>query len=554
MLRYRVLGPLQVERDGAPVEIAGQRQRAVLSLLLLHANRLVPVDVLVDDLWGEHPPPTATTSLQNAISQLRKALGTDAIDTTASGYLLHVEPGALDAAEFERLVTEARLREPRGRPPALEQALALWRGPPWAELSKGVAALGDSRRLEELRLAAVEERLDALLEAGEDGNLIAELRELLVHAPHRERLHAQLMLALYRSGRQAEALDAYHAARRALVDELGIEPGHDLQELHGAILRQERTLGRPVPAASPETHAEDVLRALLAGRLVPVLGSDVARSNGDVRGGPPGERELAGRLADLFGCPDEARGSLARVSEWVALTDGVGPLYDELHALLDSDFVPGPVERYLATLPPLLRARGVPQPLVVTTSYDETLECALRDAGEEFDVVAYVAHGPRRGRFVHIAPDGTARVVDDPNADALVTTDRVPVILKIHGCVDRSPERSLESFVVSEDDYIDYLAGGDAAQAVPVSLAAKLRRSHFLFLGYRVLDWNLRVFLRRLWGDERVAYRSWAVQADAASLERDFWRHRNIDVLDLPLDAYVATLAAMTGDLQEVAR
>jgi hypothetical protein len=190
---------------------------------------------------------------------------------------------------------------------------------------------------------------------------------------------------------------------------------------------------------------------------------------------------------------------------------------------------------------------------MVTTSFDDSLEAALRDAGEPFQVVSYVAHGRDSGRFLHTAADGSTRIVNEPNADAAITTGETPVILKIHGCVDRTPGREWESFVVSEDDYIDYLAGVEPSSAVPVTLAAKLRRSHFLFLGYGVLDWNLRVFLRRMWGDERVAYRSWAVQPDPAPLALDFWRHRNVEVFDVPLDEYVGELAKHTTDLARAA-
>src|SRR5256885_8124897 len=158
---------------------------------------------------------------------------------------------------------------------------------------------------------------------------------------------------------------------------------------------------------------------------------------------------------------------------------GSGPLSDELHALLTLDVPPSPVHRFFASLPPILRERGTPHQLLVTTSYDLALEQAFLEAGEEFDVVSYVASGRDRGRFCHVQPDGATRVIDVPNTYATeLSLERRTVVLKLHGGIDASPGRERESFVVTEDDYIDYLAGGDAGTAVPVALAAKLQRSH----------------------------------------------------------------------------
>jgi hypothetical protein len=236
------------------------------------------------------------------------------------------------------------------------------------------------------------------------------------------------------------------------------------------------------------------------------------------------------------------------VAQYVAVMKGSGPLYDELHALLDADATPKPIHRLFASLPTLLRERGVPHQLLVTTSYDLALEAAFLDAGEEFDVVSYIAAGRHRGKFCHIAPDGTGRLIDLPNTYATeLSLDRRTVILKLHGQVDRGPEREWESFVVTEDDYIDYLAESDVAGAVPVALAAKLRRSHFLFLGYTMADWNLRLVLNRLWSDQPLSYRSWAVQPEAQPLEHEFWRRRDVDVHDMSLERYAETLGGYAG-------
>jgi len=225
------------------------------------------------------------------------------------------------------------------------------------------------------------------------------------------------------------------------------------------------------------------------------------------------------------------------------MTLGVGPLYDELHALYGDDYPPGPVHRALAAMAPLLRARGLPHHVVVTTSYDRTLERAFEEAGEDVDVVSYVALGRDRGRFLHIAPGGSARVIDEPNVEVGLTSAERTIVLKIHGGTDGLPGRARESYVVSEDDYIDYLAHTDPSALLPIGLAARLRRSHFLFLGYDLGEWSLRVFLRRLlWGEERLGYRSWAVGCGTDAPSAEYWGQRGVHALDLSLEDYVDEL------------
>jgi DNA-binding SARP family transcriptional activator len=525
---FRILGPLEVVGDAGPLLLGGQKQRAVLALLVLDAGRVVSTDALIEALWGEAPPRTALTSLQNFVVQLRKLLGPATLVTRPPGYALLVEPEQIDLERFRRLREGARGRPPEQRAAALRDALALWRGDPLAEFRFEPWAETEVARLEDLRLATVEDRLEAELESGRDAELVGELEALVSAQPLRERLRGHLMLALYRSGRQAEALDAYQDARRRLVEELGIEPGPALQQLNGAILRQEASLERPGAAAAEEDHFVEVVRAMLAGRLVPVLGSDVG--------------ELAARLAAVFAYPG-GPAELTRVSQYVAVMQGSGPLWDELHELLQTAAQPTAIHRFFASLPPLLRERGAPHQLIVTTSFDLALEQALLDAGEEFDVVSYIASGPYRGRFCHLAPDGTTAPIEVPNTYATeLSLERRTIILKLHGRFDPSPGREWESFVVTEDDYIEYLARSDVSNAVPVGLAAKLQRSHFLFLGYTMADWNLRVVLKRLWGDTPLNYRSWAVQPGAKPLEREFWRRRDVDVIETPLEQYVELL------------
>jgi hypothetical protein len=194
----------------------------------------------------------------------------------------------------------------------------------------------------------------------------------------------------------------------------------------------------------------------------------------------------------------------------------------------------------------------LPHQLLLTTSYDLALEQALLDAGEEFDVVSYIATGRDRGRFAHRDPTGATRVIELPNTYATeLSLERRTVILKLHGGLDAAGGR--ESFVVTEDDYIGYLAHGDIGSAIPVGLAAKLRRSHFLFLGYGIREWSLRLVLDRICAGEALAFRSWAVLPAARPLERYFWRARDIDLLELPLDDYTTALGRHLGVLEEAA-
>ena len=535
MLEFRILGPLEVLDGEEVLHLGGQKQRALLAILLLDPNRVVSTDRIVDALWGEQPPRTAATSLQNFVSQLRKLLGPETLVTKPPGYELRLAGEQLDLQRFRRLVDEARGEPPEERAERLQLALALWRGPPLADLGFESFAQSEIARLEESRLAVVEDRIEAELEAGRHAELAGELETLAEEHPLRERLRAQLMLALYRAGRQAEALQIYHDTRRVLVEELGIDPSPSLQHLHGSILRQDPGLEMGGPAAAaPADRVHDVVETMLAGRLVPVLGTDVA--------------ELTTRLAERFEYPAANGDALPRVAQYIAVMKGSGPLYDELHAMFQADLPPTPVHRFFAALPPLLRERGAPHQLIVTTSYDLALERAFLDAGEAFDVVSYLAAGRNRGKFCHVGPDGTGTLIEVPNTYATeLSLEERTIILKLHGQVGNTEDREWESFVVTEDDYIEYLAQSEVASVVPVALGAKLRRSHFLFLGYTMADWNLRLLLHRLWGDQPLSYRSWAVQPEPMPLEREFWRRRDVDVLELPLEDYVGALAQQAG-------
>ena len=249
VVEFRILGPIEVVEAGQSLVLTAGKQRALLAILLLRVNEVVSTDELIDGLWGEHPPASAAKSIQIYISQLRKTLGTGRLITRAPGYELRIDPDDLDLHGFEHLLEEGRRAlaagEPANAASDLRKALALWRGAPLADFTYEPFAQPEIARLEELRLNALEERIEADLALGHDADLVGELEGLLAQNPLRERLRGQLMLALYRSGRQAEALELYQQTRRVLRDELGLEPSPDLHELEQAILRQDPTLGTP---------------------------------------------------------------------------------------------------------------------------------------------------------------------------------------------------------------------------------------------------------------------------------------------------------------------
>jgi len=258
-MRVRILGPFHLDDGGRQITIGGVRQRAVLADLLLHANEVVPSDQLLVELWGEDSPPSAANALQAAISRLRRMLPPGRLITTGPGYMLRVFPAELDVAQFEQLIYEGRDALAAGAAAEaaqlLDQAMMLWRGPPLADFRYEPFAQAEIARLEELQLACLEERNEAHLALGSAGALTAELGRMVTDYPLRERLRGQLMLALYRSGRQTEALDAYREFRGVLREELGLEPSSALRELQAAILRHD-----PVLAPGPATRGVPVAR------------------------------------------------------------------------------------------------------------------------------------------------------------------------------------------------------------------------------------------------------------------------------------------------------
>jgi YVTN family beta-propeller protein len=249
VIEFRLLGPLEVVDDGRPVAAGSPKQRALLAVLLLHRGEAVPSDRLIDELWGERPPASAIKIVQGYVSNLRKALGDEMLLTRGRGYVLQTEPGQTDVDRFESLVAEGRRAlvdgDAREAVARLREALTLWRGPPLADLAHQTFAQPEIARLDESRLSALEARIDAELALGEHAQAVGELEALVREHPLRERLTGQLMLALYRSRRQADALETYRSARRRLIDDLGLDPGPELQKLERAILAQDPALQAP---------------------------------------------------------------------------------------------------------------------------------------------------------------------------------------------------------------------------------------------------------------------------------------------------------------------
>ena len=304
-MRFGILGPLEVaDEGGRGLVLGGRRQRSVLAILLLHANEVVARDRLMEELWSGRPPASAATSLHAHVSRLRRALGEERrIVTAGGGYLIRVADGELDRDRFERLVEEGAAAISRGdwelACGSVREALSLWRGPPLSDFRYDSFAQAEIARLEELHVGAVERRIEAELALGREAQVVGDLERLVREHPYRERLRGQLMLALYRTGRQADALAAYQAARRTLVQELGIEPSAELRELEQAILRHD-------PSLSPAAQAPPLAAGRLPVPATPFLGR--ARELAEIT---TLLRETDGRLLTLTGAGGSGKTRLA---------------------------------------------------------------------------------------------------------------------------------------------------------------------------------------------------------------------------------------------------
>jgi hypothetical protein len=310
-----------------------------------------------------------------------------------------------------------------------------------------------------------------------------------------------------------------------------------------------------------DSHFRQVLHAIQKDRLVPFFGAGVNLANRPLvpDGGSapklaawtPGQRflpsgaELSQHLAGTYGYPEQDSWDLLRVSQYIAVESGPGALYEDLRQVFNADFPPTPVHDFFAQLPALLRERGGGKShlLIVTTNYDDLMEQSLTAAGEPFDVVTYVADGRDSGKFRHYPPGGPPILIERPNEYRDVSLDQRHVVLKIHGAVDRASQNvEDDSYVITEDHYIDYLTRTDLTNLIPVTLAAVLQNRHFLFLGYSLRDWNLRAILHRIWGAQKLKRNSWSVQLKPQAIENKLWQRRNVEILDVSAADYIAEL------------
>lgn len=374
-MEFRLLGPLEVLDDaGSPLPLGGRKPRALLTLLLLHPNKVVATDRLVDAMWGERPPASAHGALQVHVHTLRKALGAERIVTRAPGYLVQLAEDELDATRFARLLAE-------GRP---AEALALWRGPALADVADESFAVADAARLEDLRLTAQEARIEQELAAGRQETVAAELEALVTEHPHRERFHAYRMLALYRAGRQADALAAYRDARAAL-DELGLEPSAELRSLEQQILRQDPQLDLAPSTTQPASvHAPLPPEPTpLVGRELEIAAVHALLGRSDTRlvtltgPGGTGKTRLAIAAAKAGG---GATGEPVFV-DLSAVTDPRLVLPTIGHAL-GADESPG-----LTAVATVVAALGPNPPLLVLDNFEQVLDAAR-------DVAALLAAAP----------------------------------------------------------------------------------------------------------------------------------------------------------------
>ena len=305
-----------------------------------------------------------------------------------------------------------------------------------------------------------------------------------------------------------------------------------------------------------QSHYSRVTQAIAEGRVVPLLGAGVnlcgRPDQTEWRQGHylPSGYELAKYLAEKFGYPTDEVMDLVRVSQYAAIMEGSGPLYEKLRDLFDADYPTTKLHDLLASIPNLLRSKGCHSryQLIVTTNYDDVLERAFSAANEPYDLVSYVADGEKRGKFLHRFPDGHTTLIEIPNQYLDLSLESRTVILKIHGAIDRL-DAERDSFVITEDHYIDFLTRTDISNLLPITLAVELRKSHFLFLGYGLRDWNLRVILHRIWGEQKLTYKSWAVQLNPGPLDYEFWQKRGVEIFNVRLEDYVD---ALTTRLQQL--
>jgi DNA-binding SARP family transcriptional activator/streptogramin lyase len=437
-VEFRILGPLEVVAEGESVELGALKERLVLGVLLLHANEFVSRERLIDDLWGEKPPPTARKAVNVYVSKLRKALsarGADPITTAAGGYRLNVETEMLDASRMQALVAEARRRIGEGELESaaqdLQEALSLWRGPTLAGLQLESLGRNEVAQLDELRLTALMDRLDCDLALGRHEQAVGELGVLVREHPLRERLRAQQMLALYRADRQVEALEAYAQARQTLVDDLGIEPSEALQRLQQAILRHDPSLGTPEGTAavrrlaatesvspSPVTDQEGgelpartryrPRRWQLALAAIVILGGSTAAAA--VLSSPAGAHVVPDSLVRL----NPSSGAIVSVTRMGAAPEAIAVTP---RAIWTSNFSDTSVSRYDLRTHRVLTLGAPPAPFNIVADSAENVWVSSLVHSEK---ISHYGFGARRISAGSLRPEHSSVIrVPDPGAEAL---------------------------------------------------------------------------------------------------------------------------------------
>ncbi len=309
-----------------------------------------------------------------------------------------------------------------------------------------------------------------------------------------------------------------------------------------------------------EIEFDAIVEGIADGQVIPFLGAGfnlADRPEGAVWEASkstflPSGYELACHLAARYKYPLQDR-DLARICQFIVEVRGLAPLYEYLRTLFQVPCQLTSAHQFLASLPGRLRARKYPKPnlLIVSTNYDDLVETAFAQAGERLEVVSYIADDKSaRGKFAHHLPGGERRIILKPNEYAALSPAQSSILLKIHGDFDPQGEVN-DSFVITEDHYIDFLSRTDLSNLVPVLVTAQLRDSHFLFMGYSLRDWNLRVILQRIWEEQRLGYNSWAIQRSSDALDRRFWSRRNVEILEIPLSAALESLSARIDALPD---
>jgi YVTN family beta-propeller protein len=444
-VEFKLLGPVEVRIGGSVVPLSGAKQRALLAMLLLHTNEVVSRDWLIDELWGEVWTPSAGHRLETQISRLRKTLELNGqLVSGRGGYALEIDPMLIDAHRFERLVEEGRREAAAGQTAEaaqiLQEALSLWRGGALADLAYEPFARSEIERLEELRVAAIEERIDLDLALGRHREFLAELNELTEKHPLRERLRGQLMLALYRSGRQAEALEAYQAFRRTLSEELGLEPGPGLQRLELAILQRDPALALPDRPPSRQAPGPDVARTarperrgqllvLLTGALLVLLAAAAALLT-STGGGSASDTAIPGDSVGAIGSSGTLAGpSVPLGSSPSVLAAGVG-------AIWTANYNSGTVSRVdprkhavVETIPGISTPSGIAvaaNDVWVTNSYAGTVT-RIDPAVDRVVQTIPVGNAPTGAAagygsvWVANSSDGTVTRIDASSGDVLTT-------------------------------------------------------------------------------------------------------------------------------------